>query len=180
MFALKEYQIKSLEKLESYLKLCVKYNDVKKAYHQITKEYFGSSAQYNDAGLGNIPYICLRLPTGGGKTILAAKSIEVAVKNYLLLDFPLVIWLVPSKPILEQTYNALSNSDHPYRRIMDEYFKDHIEVLRIDDALNLSKGDIEGKVNIIISTYAAWRIEETESRKVYENNGNLLAHFFWA
>src|SRR5690606_1790937 len=80
--------------------------------------------------------------------------------------------------ILEQTYNSLSDPDHPYRRALNDYFKDRIEVLRIEEALSISKGDLEGKVNIIISTYAAWRIEETDSRKVYDNNGSLQSHFF--
>lgn len=178
MFVLKEYQQKSLDKLEYFLKLCVQHNDVEKAFHQITKESFGASSEYNKADLGNIPYICLRLPTGGGKTILAAKSIEIVVNHFLHIDYPLVIWLVPSTTILEQTYNSLSNPDHPYRRALNDYFKDRIEVLRIEEALSISKGDLEGKVNIIISTYAAWRIEETDSRKVYDNNGSLQSHFF--
>src|SRR3989339_2237734 len=100
LYELKDYQKTSNEKLEQYLKLCIKYNDVKKAFYEITKASFGASAEYNDAGIGNIPYVCLRLPTGGGKTILAAHSISIAAKHFLDIELPLVLWLVPSKPIL--------------------------------------------------------------------------------
>lgn len=174
---LKGYQKTSLEKLEQYLKLSVKHNDVKKAFYEITKESFGSPAEYNDAGLESIPYICLRLPTGGGKTILAAYSISIAANHFLDVELPLVLWLVPSKAILEQTYNALNNPRHPYRIAINESFKDRVNIMRIDEALNISKSDLEGSVNIIVTTYAVWRIGDTDSRKVYETNGNLHHHF---
>jgi len=174
---LKEYQKSSLEKLEKYLKLCVQANDAKKAFYEITKESFGAPAEYNDAGLEIIPYVCLRLPTGGGKTILAAHCISIAVNHFLDIELPLVLWLVPSKPILEQTYNALNNPRHPYRLALSDSFKDHVNIMKVEDALNISKSDLEGNVNIIVTTYASWRIGDTESRKVYETNGSLHHHF---
>jgi len=177
LYELKDYQKTSNEKLEQYLKLCIKYNDVKKAFYEITKASFGASAEYNDAGIGNIPYVCLRLPTGGGKTILAAHSISIAAKHFLDIELPLVLWLVPSKPILEQTYNALNNPRHPYRLALSDSFKDRVNIMRVEDALNISKSDLEGNVNVIVTTYAAWRIGNTEARKVYETNGSLHNHF---
>ena len=164
---LKEYQKITNAKLEKYLKLCVQYIDVKKAFYEITKESFGAPAEYNDAGLGNIPYVCLRLPTGGGKTILAAHSISIAANHFLDIELPLVLWLVPSRPILEQTFNALNNPRHPYRLALTDSFKDRVNIMKVEDALNISKADLEGNVNIIVTTYASWRIGNTESRKVY-------------
>ena len=54
----------------------------------------------------DVPYVCLRLPTVGGKTILATHSIEVAANTYLEEDFPFVLWLVPTTTIAEQTLNC--------------------------------------------------------------------------
>lgn len=174
---LKKYQQNTLDALTKYLQLCAVYKDVKKAYSESTKENFGAEGLYNDAGFTNIPYLCLRLPTGGGKTLLASHSIPIVCKEYLSRDFSLVIWLVPSNAILEQTYNCLIDNNHPYRRVLDDSFNGNIEILRIDEARNVSKGSLQSNTVVIISTFASWRVNDKEGRKVYEQNGSLSSHF---
>lgn len=174
---LKKYQQNTLDALTKYLQRCAVYKDVKKAYSESTKENFGTEGLYNDAGFTNIPYVCLRLPTGGGKTLLASHSISIICKEYLSRDFSLVIWLVPSNPILEQTYNSLIDNNHPYRRVLDESFNGNVEILKIDEARNISKGSLQSNTVVIISTFASWRVSDKEGRKVYEQNGSLSSHF---
>lgn len=174
---LKKYQIRSLEVLTSFLQNCSSNKNVENAYSQITQQVFGQQGVYNDAGFSNIPYVCLRLPTGGGKTVLAAYSVGIASKEFLGRDFSLVIWLVPSNQILEQTYDALSNTHHPYRIALNQYFNDNVEVLKVDEAKSISKGTLQSNTTIIISTFASWRVDRTDGRKVYENNGSLSSHF---
>lgn len=174
---LKKYQQNTLEALTKYLQRCAVYKDVKKAYSDCTKENFGTEGLYNDAGFTDIPYVCLRLPTGGGKTFLAAHSVPIICKEYLSRDFSLVIWLVPSNAILEQTYNCLTDNNHPYRRILDESFNGNVEILRVNEARNISKGSLQSNTVIIISTFASWRVGDKEGRKVYEQNGSLSSHF---
>lgn len=174
---LKKYQQTSLEKLTSFLQKCAIEKDVYMAYSDCTLENFGKQGVYNDAGFTNIPYVCLRLPTGGGKTILAAHSVGIASKEYLSRDFSLVIWLVPSNQILEQTYDALTDTSHPYRIALNQYFNDNVEILKVDDARNIQKGSLQSNTTIIISTFASWRVDKTEGRKVYEQNGSLSSHF---
>jgi type III restriction enzyme len=41
----------------------------------------------------------LRLPTGGGKTVLASYSVKVAKQAYLEQDYPILLWLVPTNTI---------------------------------------------------------------------------------
>src|SRR5260370_31834517 len=53
------------------------------------------------------PYVCLRLPTGGGKTLLAARAVSVARDSWIERDYPLVLWLVPPNTIRLQTLGAL-------------------------------------------------------------------------
>lgn len=174
---LKKYQQTSLEKLTTFLQKSAIYKDVEKAYAECTLENFGQRALYNDAGFNNIPYVCLRLPTGGGKTILAAHSVGIAAKESLARDFSLVIWLVPSNQILEQTYDALSDTNHPYRIALNQYFNDSIEVLKVEEARSISKGTLQSHTTVIISTFASWRVDRTEGRKVYDQNGSLSTHF---
>lgn len=174
---LKIYQQKTLEVLSNYLHHCAIYKDVKRAYAETTLEEFKREGIYNDAGFENIPYVCLRLPTGGGKTILASHSIPIACKELLARDFSLVIWLVPSNAILEQTLNCLQDNNHPYRQVLNEYFSGNVEILKVEDAHSISKGSLQSNTTVIISTFASWRVDRTEGRKVYEENGSLTSHF---
>jgi len=174
---LKKYQQNSLEKLKTFLQKCAIEKDVYRAYADCTLENFGQQGVYNDAGFTSIPYVCLRLPTGGGKTFLAAHSVGIASKEYLARDFSLVIWLVPSNQILEQTYDALSDTHHPYRKALNQYFNDSVEILKVDEARSIQKGTLQSNTTIIISTFASWRVDKTEGRKVYEQNGSLSSHF---
>lgn len=174
---LKIYQQKTLDVLSNYLHRCAIYKDVKRAYAETTLEEFKQEGIYNDAGFANIPYVCLRLPTGGGKTILASHSIPIACKELLARDFSLVIWLVPSNAILEQTYNCLQDNNHPYRQVLNEYFNGNVEILKVEDARSISKGSLQSNTTVIISTFASWRVDRTEGRKVYEENGSLTSHF---
>lgn len=174
---LKKYQQNTLEKLTSFLQNCAIEKDVNGTYSDCTLENFGQRGVYNDAGFTNIPYVCLRLPTGGGKTILAAHSVGIASKEYLARDFTMVVWLVPSNQILEQTYDALSDTHHPYRKTLNQYFNDNVEILKVEEARNIQKGLLLSNTTIIISTFASWRTTSTEGRKVYEQNGSLSSHF---
>jgi len=174
---LKIYQQKTLDVLSNYLHRCAIYKDVKRAYAETTLEEFKQDGIYNDAGFANIPYVCLRLPTGGGKTILASHAIPIACKELLARDFSLVIWLVPSNAILEQTYNCLQDNNHPYRQVLNEYFNGNVEILKVEDARSISKGSLQSNATVIISTFASWRVDRTEGRKVYEENESLTSHF---
>ncbi len=174
---LKKYQQNTLDAITLYLQRCAIYKDVKKAYAESTKENFGAEGLYNDAGFSNLPYVCLRLPTGGGKTFLASHSIPITCTEYLARDFSLVIWLVPSNAILEQTYDCLIDNNHPYRRVLNETFNGNVEILRIEDARSITKGSLESNTVVVISTFASWRVGNKDGRKVYDQNGSLSSHF---
>ena len=73
-------------------------------------------------GLAGVPNACLRLPTGGGKTLLAAHTVAVAGRSYLERDYPVVLWLVPTNTIRRQTAEALKKPSHPYRAAIDDAF----------------------------------------------------------
>jgi type III restriction enzyme len=174
---LKTYQQTTLEKLASYLKQAAIYKNPKKAYEDCIRETYRKEVLYNSIESIDAPYICLRLPTGGGKTILAAHTVSLVCKEYLGKDFALVIWLVPSTAILDQTVNALQDVRHPYRKILDEAFNENVNVLRIEDALGLTRAMLSGSTTIIVTTLAAWRVDRTEGRKVYEPAGVMKEHF---
>jgi type III restriction enzyme len=173
---LKDFQNRSLNALRDYFRLCVEKKNSNTAFYEATLAHYGVGIPYIPAPeLPDLPYVCLRLPTGGGKTYVAAHSINVAAKELLHTDEPLVLWLVPSNAILQQTLKALRDRKHPYRQAL-ETAGGNVSVMDISKALAVQPSQLQG-VTVIVSTMQAFRVEETLGRKVYEQNGTLMSHF---
>ena len=127
--------------------------------------------------LPEVPYVCLRLPTGGGKTLLAAHAIAVARDAWIEKDHPLVLWLVPSNTIRLQTVETLKNTGHPYRQALDDAFDRRIRVFDIADFTQVRPQDLRDKCCIVVATIQTLRIKNTQGRKVYAHNEELEPHF---
>ena len=169
MFTLKRYQQETLKVLRKYLEKA-RLISPSQAFSDIMKEQGITNAPYNTYGLGNIPYVCLRLPTGGGKTVLASYAIKEASSSYLEKDYPLVLWIVPTTIIKEQTMEALCQSGHPYRQALDEYFSGKVSVHDIKNVTQIRPVDLVNKVCIILTTIASLRVENKDGRRIYNHN----------
>lgn len=128
-------------------------------------------------GMEASPYVCLRIPTGGGKTVMGAHIIQAAGDAYLEREFPLVMWMVPTTQIKTQTLEAFKNPRHPYRQELDEAFGGKVAVFDVEDFTHIRPADLGTKVCVVISTMAALRVENQEGRKVYEHHEDLEPHF---
>jgi type III restriction enzyme len=171
MFQLKEYQKRCLDALAGYLRRA---NAVgaKMAFMEATEQPYHSVPQ-----LPGLPYVCVRVPTGGGKTVLAANAVGIAAREFLNIEQCLALWLVPTNTIREQTLDALKNRSHPYRQALEGFFPGKISVISLKEALSIQRSTLEGETVIIVSTLAALRVEDTEGRKIYESAGALQHHF---
>ena len=78
-----------------------------------------------------IPHICFKVPTGGGKTLLAAAALE-----HLPWQKGLVLWIVPSKAIYNQTKAALWDKQHPYRKMLNRASAGRVKMLEKEDTFN--------------------------------------------
>ena len=58
--------------------------------------------------------VCLKIPTGGGKTLLAVRAIDLINMQYRMAQTGLVPWIVPTTQIYNQTLAALRDRGHPY------------------------------------------------------------------
>ena len=177
-FELRSYQLSSLRALRDYLRTIVRLgglvdNPAKMAFQDRTNAPYTPAPQIDE----QVPYVCLRVPTGGGKTIIAAHAVGVASKEYLQAENPMVLWLVPSTAILDQTLDALRNEDHPYRVALAKDFGRNLSVLTVAEALALSKPDATGGACIIVGTIQAFRRDDTAGLKVYQDAGALMDHF---
>ncbi|MBO5639354.1 MAG: DEAD/DEAH box helicase family protein [Oscillospiraceae bacterium] len=126
----------------------------------------------------NVPHICTKVPTGGGKTYIGCRSLRHIFSQLLPTKEKLVIWLVPSDSILTQTVKALSDPGHPYRRKLDADFAGRVGVYTKEMLLNgqnFSPDTVQELLTICVMSYASLRIDSKKKdvRKVYQENGNL-------
>lgn len=182
---LKDYQHRTLKTLNAFLAKA-RLEGPAKAFEE-TVDNEGSVVAYKPildenkqpvASLENVPYVCLRIPTGGGKTILGAHIIRAAADTYLERELPLVLWLVPSRLIKNQTIEAFKNPKHPYRRELDSAFgNSKVAVFDIADNGMIRPEDISAHVCLVIGTMASARVGDTEIRDFYDDKEDLETHF---
>ena len=181
---LKQYQADALAVLRRFFEEA-RMAGPKNAYETITKEpdyanrlgRYGGTYRAPLADLPNVPYVCLRLPTGGGKTILGAHAVAVARNAWVEKDYPLVLWLVPTKTIRSQTVEALKNAGHPYRQALDEDFDGRVRVFDIADFTHIRPHDLRDHCCIVVGTIQTLRVTNTEGRKVYAHHEEMEPHF---
>jgi type III restriction enzyme len=176
---LKPYQQAALDRLEAFLSRA-RMTGAGEAYARVTADDDGLrryiSPYRTMPGLPDVPYCCLRLPTGGGKTLLASHAIKVA-SAYVERERPLVLWLAPSKTIAEQTVAALKNPAHPYRMALDAAFAGRVRVLEVSERRQVLPHDLAESLVIFIGTYQSFNVTNEEGRKVYSHDENFEPHF---
>ena len=180
---LKRYQAETLTVLRGFLEEA-RIAGPKNAYEAVTREpeqagrlggYAGAYVPLKE--LPDVPYVCLRLPTGGGKTILAAHAVSVVRDAWIEKDHPFVLWLVPTNTIRRQTVEALKNPRHAYREVLDEAFEGRVQVFDIADFTHIRPHDIREKCCIVVGTIQTLRVKSTEGRKVYAHSEDMEPHF---
>ncbi len=127
--------------------------------------------------LPGVPNVCLRLPTGAGKTLLAAYTIGVASRCYLERDYPVVLWLVPTNTIRRQTAEALKKVTHSYRASIDAEYEGRVSVFDISEIEQIRPQDLTDRVCIIVSTIQTLRVNNTEGRRAYAHSEHFEPHF---
>lgn len=169
---LKQYQQDALNQLSQFLQLS---RDMpsEKAFAQMLPD-----VRYkNPDNQWSIPYVCVRIPTGGGKTLLAAHSVARAAKDYLDCERPVVLWLVPSKTIKAQTVEALNKRNHAYRAALDAAFQREVLVLDAEQFTQIKPQDWGSKTIVVVSTIQNFRVDDTAGRKIYAHHELLEPHF---
>jgi type III restriction enzyme len=176
---LKDYQRRALDALRTFLdQAAVRPHAQAYAAACAVGEPGAYQASYRPlAGLADAPYCCLRLPTGGGKTLLAAHAIGVARDAYLDRRLPVVLWLVTSTTIAEQTLGALKQVAHPYRQALEASFGGAVRVLSIDERRQLRPQDMADAATVIVATVQSFRVNNVADRNVYRDDEELEPHF---
>lgn len=180
---LKNYQKAVMKDLTSYLTHLNDDDNLFKAWKHYWGEKniavgLGGVPAYNNA-IAGVPHVCMKVPTGGGKTFMACAAARRIFDEMPKEKPKVVVWLVPSDPILLQTTTNLSNPDHPYRQRLNADFAGRVGVYTKDMLLNgqnFSPDTVREMLTVCILSYGSLRIDSTKKdvRKVYQENGNLL------
>jgi type III restriction enzyme len=177
MFALKKYQIATLAVLKSNLE-AARTIGARRAFDEMDKIGVKEARKYRPLeGMETVPYVCLRLPTGGGKTLLSAHTAKIAADAYLEREFPIVLWLVPTNTIRTQTLETLKKPGNPNYETLNAAFEGKVRVLDIADFIQLTPADLQTHACVIVGTMQTLRVTNTDGRKVYAHNENLEPHF---
>ena len=179
MLPLKEYQTTLLDAFTEFLIRAKELKSAKTAFAESTLAAFGHALPYNPLPTNDdIPYVCLRVPTGGGKTRIAGQAIARLNQAFMANSngYNLVVWLVPSKPIRLQTLYALKTPGELLYDDMRELFG-AVNVLDIDEALSLQPSTLNTANTIIVATMQSFKRDEPEGLRVCRQNGALMPHF---
>lgn len=169
--ALKRYQAQALDALDTYLR-AARLQGAGAAFTSVTG--YG----YNAEPFGDTPCVCLRIPTGGGKTLMAAHAVGRMAREWpSLAPQPLALWLVPSDTIRAQTLAALSTPGHPFREALAQGCGESVRVCDLDEVATLSPQDFDARAVVVVATIQSFRVENTDQRNVYAFNEAFEPHF---
>ena len=117
-----------------------------------------------------IPHVCFKVPTGGGKTLLAAAALE-------RLNRPtgLVLWMVPSRAIYRQTKQALWNREHPYRHMLERASGGRVKMLEKDDPFNTA--DVENYLCVMLISLQSANLGTKDYRRMFRDSGRYTSFF---
>ncbi len=118
-----------------------------------------------------IPHVCLKVPTGGGKTLLGVEAVR-----RLKIGTGFLLWIVPTKAIYTQTWNAFRDRDHPYRQILDRSSGDRVKLLEKDD--RWTKQDVENHLCVMLLMLpSANREKNKEFLKIFRDSSGYDSFF---
>ena len=183
---LKSYQKEVIADLARYLELVVELQSPAKAYQALWNEKnvmvgLGGMPGYVNV-LPGVPHVCAKVPTGGGKTYIAASAVRTIFDAMPQRRAKAVVWLVPSEAILTQTRKALENPDHPYRQRLDVDFGGRVQVYSKEQALmgqNFTPSAVTEQLSLFVLSYDSFRTSKKEGRKAYQENGYLAEFAKW-
>lgn len=123
-----------------------------------------------------MPHVCLKVPTGGGKTLLACESIGRVQVDYFCRQTGLVLWVVPTVQIYRQTWKALANREHPYRQMLERASGGRVKLLEKDDPFTAA--DTQHYLCIMLVRLAATnRTNNKDFLKIFRDAGKYTSFF---
>jgi len=175
-FALKTYQRTALDALTLFLcQASTMGLEAAWAHSQAREGVTG--VPYRADELGAVPCVCLRIPTGGGKTLMASHAVPAIARAWTQRDYPVALWLVPSDTIRSQTLSALQSPGHAYRAALQETYGERFQVCELDALHTITPQSFGQQAVIVVATIQSFRVANKTGRRVYAMSEAWETHF---
>jgi len=183
---LKAYQQKTLTRLRDYLQALrgaqakgeqvrafdIPYDWEIDAWRRVSPAHY----QPRKNGMGEaVPAVCVKVPTGGGKTLLAAKAIDAICHLYRGTNTGLVLWIVPTTQIYRQTLAALRDKVHPYRISLDQTSGDRTLIVEKDT--RFSPADVRESLVVLLLMLPSANRQNKETLRLFKDSGGFDRFF---
>lgn len=127
-------------------------------------------------GLGEpLPNFCIKVPTGGGKTLLATHTIGLINAHYLKKQTGLVLWIVPTNQIYRQTLKALRTREHPYRQVLDLNSGGRTKI--VEKTEHFTPADIQQSLVVLLLMLPSANRQNKETLKIFQDSAGFDAFF---
>jgi type III restriction enzyme len=181
---LKKFQRRVVDEVERYLqRLAVEREggNVRHGSMDAWKELRLGQYFERENGVGeDMPTFCIKVPTGGGKTLLATQILG-SIHRTILKDrngAGLVLWVVPSSQIYRDTLKRLRDRNDMYRRMLEHAVSRRIEIWEKGEIARLSPGKLRDCLNILVVQLASTNRETKDQLKFFaDSGGNIVDHF---
>ena len=173
---MKGYQKAVIADLTHYLELMNETQNYMTAFEQFWREKSAPALGLYRNVIAGVPNLCIKVPTGGGKTFIACNAIRPVFDALPVTKTKAVVWLVPSEAILTQTVKALKDTSHPYRQKIDVDFGGRVEVYTKQELLNgqnFNPTAVTEQLSIMVLSYDSFRTSRKDGRKAFQENSNL-------
>lgn len=187
---LREYQKKVTSKLSVYLTALVeqreRYERIKETDAELANDIHFPEKAWQHVGLDSykktfnglhqpVPTMYLKVPTGGGKTLLACHSIDLINKIYLNKQAGMVLWIVPTTQIYRQTLQHLRDRQHPYRQVLD--ISSGGRTLILEKLDRFTPDDVAENLCVMLLMLPSASRQSKETLKVFKDNTGYTEFF---
>ena len=122
-----------------------------------------------------VPNVCIKIPTGGGKTLIGAAAVSQLQSRYLRSHAGIVLWIVPNEAIYSQTRKALANRDHPYRQLLNVAGAGRVKILEKDSPI--SKLDVDSHLCVMLLMLQSAARQSKETLRFFRDRGSVHGFF---
>lgn len=123
----------------------------------------------------SIPNVTLKVPTGGGKTLLATAAVERIQMDFFRRQTGFVLWVVPSDAIYKQTWHQLANREHPYRQMLERASGGRVKMLEKGDAF--TRQDAESYLCVLLLMLPSAARQSKETLRMFRDSGRFTSFF---
>ena len=189
---LKNYQIKVVDVLKKYFSAADKKKAeitpvlkqfpnlkgqldwVRATFEELSLPYLDNNAK---TGIGETyPRLVIKVPTGGGKTLLAVETIREYQTLFAKRKTGLVVWIVPSETIYTQTIKKLKDRSESLRQLLDQCSGGN--TLIVEKGQKLTEQDLQDNLVILfVMIQSISRANAKEALKVFQDSGGYESFF---